>query len=370
MAQAVRIPRLGISEAGGKILAWRKREGDAVRPGDVVLEFEADKATVEITAETGGILRGVTTPEDAWVESDTVVAWILDASESLPKGGGAPEPDLPEDPPPSLPQPALASRPRSSPYARRLARETGVDWTTLKGTGPKGRVLARDVRLAGGARGPERNRDAIARRTEAGASIPQFWATRRIEAARMRSVFQRPRVREAGVSWSDAFLQALLTGVKAAPGMLSRPAEGTLGVGVAVASDRGLLLPVLRLERSLGLEAIAGLRQSTIERALHGRLSPSDMGDPDVILSNLGPMGVDAFNALLTPPATLAMAVGAIKEGVWVENGAMRATWTVEVTVTVDHRAADGKDAAEFLSAVASYFELGEGERWGDPGLL
>lgn len=362
MAAEVRIPRLGLSEAGGRILAWHKREGDPVAVGDVLLELDTDKASVEVTASTAGYLGRIDAPEGAVVESGAVVAWIT-ASPDEQVHASRPSPA------PKPPAAALKSRQgaaggwvRASPYARRLAAELGVTLAGLTGSGPGGRVVARDVeRLA---RGPVagRWREAVARRLQATVEAPEFWVTRTMEVARWIA----PLAQHPEVTWTDLFLQALAVSLRAGSPLRphSRSRSG-LQVGLAVATDQGLLLPVLAVPPELGLEAIAERRRALLARARRGQLQDADLGEPEVVFSNLGMFGVDRFMALRDPSAPVAVAVGRVGEGVRVEGGAIRATWLVEVTVTVDHRVADGAEAARFLQQIARYLEQGEGVRWG-----
>lgn len=363
MAVEVRIPRIGLSEAGGRILAWHKREGDAVAVGEVLLELETDKASVEVTASTAGYLGRIAAPEGAQVESGAVVAWITASPDELVQAS-RPSPGAEASPAAQRPrQRAMGGWVRASPYARRLAAQLGVALEGLSGSGPGGRVVARDVeRLARGS-GASRWREAVARRLEATVEAPEFWVTRTIEVARWLA----PLAQHPQVTWTDLFLQALTAALPAGSPLRPRPrSRGGLQVGLAVATDQGLLLPVLALPEDLTLEAIAERRRALVARARQGQLQDGDLGEAEVVLSNLGMFGVDRFMALRDPSAPLAMAVGRVGEGARVEGGAIRATWLVEVTATVDHRVADGAEAARFLQQVARYLEQGEGARWSE----
>ncbi|MCL6564256.1 MAG: 2-oxo acid dehydrogenase subunit E2 [Firmicutes bacterium] len=361
MAAEVRIPRLGLSEAGGRILAWHKREGDPVEVGDVLLELETDKASVEVTAATAGYLGRIAAPEGAVVESGAVVAWITASpDEQVHAGRPSPGPEAPAVSP-SPHQGATSGWVRASPYARRRAAELGIALAGVTGSGPGGRVVARDVeRLARGSTAG-RWREAVARRLQATVEAPEFWVTRTMEVARWIA----PLAQHPQVTWTDLFLQALAVSLPAGSPLRPQPRSPSgLQVGLAVATDQGLLLPVLALPSDLPLEAIAERRKALLARARRGQLQDGDLGEPELVFSNLGMFGVDRFMALRDPSAPVAVAVGRVGEGVRVEGGAIRATWLVEVTATVDHRVADGAEAARFLQQVARYLEQGEGARW------
>ncbi|MBX5466386.1 MAG: 2-oxo acid dehydrogenase subunit E2 [Firmicutes bacterium] len=362
MAEAIRVPRLGLGSGGGRIAAWHRRAGDAVTPGAVLLELETDKATIEVTAEQAGILTGVVGAEGEWVEEGAVLGWIVQPGEAPPQAEERPNPPAGR-PDPQAPREPSGPRVRASPYARRLGRELGVDLREVKGSGPGGRVVARDVEQAAQSRRTQRMRAAVARVTAEGAAVPSFWAARRVEMASVRALLERegaPR----GVGWTDCLLQALVLGIAQTPALARARRQPAVQVGLAVAVPGGLVLPVLSVEPRTGLAALAQARRGLVERARAGRLLPQDVGSPEVILSNLGGMGVDRFLALLAPGTFLALAAGRVQEGVAVTQGAMRATWWAEFTVTVDHRVADGADAARFLDVVAQYFETGQGLHW------
>lgn len=369
--EPVRIPQLGLTTSGGTLGRWCRVEGERIEPGDVLFELETDKATVEVEAESAGWLRGVRLRPGESAAVGEIVAWLAatpdeeaPAAEDSP--GTAPQPRATETPAPAPPSAATSARPAASPYARRLAAEAGLDWRRIAPSGPGGRVVARDV-LAAMRPGTAtaRNRQAVAQRTALGAASPQFPASRRVDLS-LTSAWLRARA-GAGIGYTDLFLQASLRALRQVPQLHARYRDGAIEfsaearIGLATATPQGLIVPLLHLPFDAGLSTIAAARRAVVERARSGRLQANDVGDPTFTLSNLGPLGVDRFVAILDPAQAAVLAVGAVRDAAVVRDGNLAVAPCCELTLTVDHRVGDGADAAAFLAVLAAYCERAEG---------
>ena len=392
------LPKLGLTMDEGKILAWHKAEGDRVAAGDVLFETETDKATIEVEAAVAGFLRRVLVPaSDALVPVTTVVAFIADSlEEELPvvPSAGASTPASSTDGSsagsiaPSLSSPASASlsssaspaaddgRVRSSPAARKRAQELGVDIAAVTGTGPGGRISLEDVEAAAkrspaaapAARAGEtkepltRMRRAIAERmTRSVTTQPQYSISRDVDVSATNDVRKRE-----GVSWNDVIVAAAARSLRDHPRLRAR-LEGDsivtaerIDVGVAVALPDGLLVPVIHDADAKTLTELATARAHLEEAAAAGRLPGDALGGGVFTVSNLGTLGVDRFTAIVNPPECAILAVGRVSDRVVAKDGAAAVRPCVSLTLSVDHRVADGATAARFLADVAGRLERGD----------
>ena len=378
----------------GRIVAWHKREGDAVAAGDVLFEVETDKATMEVESPTAGTLRRILLDADATAPVASVVALISDSpTEPLPETLLAAEP-----PKPSLraePQPRPAAGPpgargaseaqplsgtqdgdrvRSSPAARKRAQELGVDISTVRGSGPGGRVTLEDVESVAAGTSPaapskeekreplSRMRRAIGERmTRSVRDQPQFSISRDVDMSAANAARKR-----AGASYTDAIVAAAAKSLREHPRLRARIEDGELvtseriHIGIAVALDDGLLVTVLRDAERKDLATLAREREGLEEHARAGKLAEHEMSGAAFTVSNLGTLGVDRFTAIVNPPEAAILAVGRVREQVLARDGAPAVAPVVTLTLSVDHRVADGATAARFLSAVAERLERGD----------
>ena len=382
----------------GRIVAWHKREGDVVAAGDVLFEVETDKATMEVESPTAGTLHRILLDADAAAPVATVVALITDtADEPLPAGAleaAAPKPSLRADPQPrpaggppgargpSEPQPLTSvqdgdrvdgDRVRSSPAARKRAQELGVDISNVIGTGPGGRVTLEDVETATARTSPiapakEETRQPLSRMRRAiGQAMtrsmreqPQFSVSRDVDMSAANE-----KRKQAGASYTDAIVAACAKALVDHPRLRSR-IEGdalvtvtSVHVGLAVALDDGLLVPVIRNADRKGLKELAIERERLEEHTRVGKLAEQELTGAVFTISNLGTLGVDQFTAIVNPPEAAILAVGRVSDRVIALNGAASVRPVVTLTLTVDHRVADGATAARFLSDVANRLERG-----------
>ncbi|MDE3101853.1 MAG: 2-oxo acid dehydrogenase subunit E2 [Chloroflexota bacterium] len=372
------LPKLGLTMDEGKIVAWRKREGDAVAAGEILFEVETDKATMEVEAPAAGVVRKIFLTEGAMAPVTTLIAVIADsaseplgdvASESVAPGANASSLTAAPSAPASVPSPAAAEgeRVRSSPAARKRAQELGIDIEKVRGTGPGGRVTLEDVDAASArppaaapvaapsAGGAERRialtrmRRAIADAMTRSAQVPQFQVSRDVDMTAADELR-----RSEGVSFTDLLVAACARALRMHERFRGRfdgdaivVGDG-VHVGVALALADGLIVPVIRDADRKDLKAIAQERERLQQGARAGKLPADALTGAVFSISNLGTLGVDRFQALVNPPEAAILAVGRLSRAK-----------VLTLTLSVDHRVADGADAARFLSDVAAWLESG-----------
>lgn len=372
MAAVVRMPAAlaGVTEAA--IQAWLVEPGQQVEVGDPLAEIETEKAVVEYASEVAGTVVELLVDEGMTVEVGTPIAVILEPGER-PDAGESAIPGLTRDLPPDLPTPA--DRLFASPLVRRLAQERGIDLTGLVGTGPRGRIVRRDldkipapapsVATAPTAR-PEpevvplsRMRKAIARRlTESKTSAPHFYVTAHCRVDRLLDARQQlNEVSERKLSINDFVLKAVAGALVEVPkanavwGGDHILRHRTVDLGVAVAVEDGLVAPVVRDVDQLGLAKLSETVADLAERARAGRLQQPELEGGAFSVSNLGGYGVDEFSAILNPPQSGILAVAAAKPQPVVDQGQLAVGTVMTVTLSVDHRVIDGALAAEWMAA-------------------
>jgi pyruvate dehydrogenase E2 component (dihydrolipoamide acetyltransferase) len=388
MAFSVVMPALEMAQETGKLIAWRKKEGDRVTKGEPLLEIETDKAVMEVEALADGILTGISAQPGADIPVGQTIAWIVAPGEKPPtdevavtapaargktESHTAPIAATPHEP-------SIVQSARISPKARRLAKELGVDITSLRGSGPGGEILSSDVQAASAV--PSASSANIAsvksaslevpstlgrlmaeRTTQSWTSVPHFFVIRELEASalnqyREKLVAEIERLHDIRVTHTD-LLVALASRV-----LLKHPrlnsswtAEGIrlhahVNMGVAVAVNDGVVAAVIPNSHSATLAEIATLRRDVAERARAGKLRPADIADATFTISNLGMYKVDRFTAIITPPQAAILAVGAITERVVAVEGKPAVRPMMTLTLSCDHRVADGARAAMFLTDV------------------
>ncbi|TME32992.1 MAG: 2-oxo acid dehydrogenase subunit E2 [Chloroflexi bacterium] len=373
----------------GRIVAWHKREGDAVAAGDILFEVETDKATMEVESPTAGTLRRILYPADATAPVATVIALITEtADEPLPSDSVTAQPPKPSlrdgDPPasgripiargPSEAEPPTTSsdgeRVRSSPAARKRAQELAVDISRISGTGPGGRVTLEDVEAASSRVSPaaaskekreplSRMRRAIAERmTKSVREQPQFSISRDVD---MTSANEKRKA--AGASYTDVIVAAAAKTLRDHPRLRARIEDGELvtsdatNIGVAIALEDGLLVAVLRDADRKNLRELAAERERIEEHAHAGKLAEHELTGSVLTVSNLGTMGIDRFVAIVNPPEAAILAVGRVADRVVARDGVPAVRPIATLTLSVDHRVADGATAARYLAALAERLE-------------
>lgn len=381
-ATDVIMPALGMAQETGKVLRWVKREGDTVTRGEPLLEIETDKAIVELEAPASGTLAEVSAVEGETVPVGQVIARILAPGEdaAVPPAAPvpAPAPDAPGvlAPPHGVGSPVTASpalsppRPPSgrvpaSPKARRLAKERGIDLASVVGSGPAGAVLADDVLMAEPAAAMSTVWRLMAERTtQAWTTVPHFVLMREVAAAALIAWREAPTQRGDGaVTVTDLLIRLVAQALRQHPRANARWEHGAvvsnagINIGVAVATDDGLVVPVVHGADGLGVREIAARRRDLVERARAGRLRPQDLAGGTFTITNLGMYAVDAFTAIINAPQAAILAVGRIADRVVPVNGQPAVQPTLILSLSCDHRVLDGARAARFLETLARLIE-------------
>jgi pyruvate dehydrogenase E2 component (dihydrolipoyllysine-residue acetyltransferase) len=407
MATELKLPRLGQGMESGTVVRWLKQEGDRVEKGEPLYEVDTEKVTQEVEADASGVLLKISV-EEGEVPVGQTVAVIGEEGEDVPDA----EPEVDEEPQeegsrapardeerqrgreaeaavetaPVEAQPQSSTtdgRVKASPLARRIARERGIDLAQLRGTGPEGRIVAEDVERADAAPKPAvaptavagepeteqltSTRKTIARRLTKAWEAPVFQISMSADMTRAQELRERlvelMREGETKPTVSDLITKASAAALLRHPQVNAHYENETLtrfptaNVGMAVATDRGLLVPVIRSAERLTLAEIAAARADLVERSRSGKLQQTDLEDGTFTVSNLGMYGIEHFVAVLNPPQVAILAVGAIEEKPVVVDGDFDVKPMMSLTLTADHRALDGSVAAEFLGTVRSFLE-------------
>ena len=396
----VTMPALSPTMTEGRLAAWRKREGDAVSPGDVIAEIETDKATMELEAVDGGTLGKIVVPAgSAGVKVNDVIAMILEEGEDAAALAKTPAKKVAPAPAPAVAQPVDAPKaqpaaPRAdgsarafaSPLARKLAKDAGVDLNSLTGSGPGGRIVQRDVAVLqvapaqakapavpqmaaeAGTLLPHNNirRITAERLTEAWRTIPHIYLTADCvidELMRARANLNERAGDLYKLSVNDFVIRAVAFALRKVPEMNAQySAAGTLqlssvDVAVAVALKNGLITPIIRRADQKGLAEISTEMRALAEKAKAGKLMPEEYQGGGFSISNLGMFGVKQFNAIVNPPQAGILAVGAGEPRAVVRDGAVVVATVMTCTLSCDHRVVDGATGARFLSAVRGFLE-------------
>ena len=378
---ALEIPKIGLVMENARLVRWLKDVGDVVRQGEPLLELETEKSVVEIECTESGRLVELLLRADQEARVGDRIAWLENGIASAP-GQSAPDADREDD----------AERIKSSPVARRLAAQHAVDLRGITGTGPRGRVQLIDVQRAlesPAAAGPAASappsvqslssmRRALARAmTLSNATVPQFAVERAVDWTALKTLRAKLGAElpagTARPSVNDFLLQGIAGALHRFPalnvtfaGDANSPDAGVVAaqgvhIGLVVAVDQGLLVPVFHGVERLGLEELARRRRDVVQRALQGKLKREELDGATFSLSNLGKDGPDRFNALINPPQSAILAVGRRRDCVVARNGSIHVRPMSQLTLTVDHRVADGRLASDFL---ASLVDILEGDVW------
>jgi pyruvate dehydrogenase E2 component (dihydrolipoamide acetyltransferase) len=399
MANEVKLPRLGQGMEAGTVTRWLKSEGDQVAKGEPLYEIDTDKVTQEVESDFAGVLLKIALAEGEAPVGQTI-AWIGEPGEEIAAAAveePAPkaEKEAPPEPMPGTAVPGTVSatppvgaenggRIKASPLARRLARERGIDLATLRGTGPEGRIVAEDVErgvVAGPSapvaapvpvavgeveRIPLTNvRKTIARRLTAAWQAPVFQLTLSADMTRANALVAKARELNPDIRVT---VTDVLTKVCASALMRHRDVNvafdddallrfPSANVGIAVAAPQGLVVPVLRSVERRSLAELARARGEAVERARSNKLTAEDLDGGTFTISNLGMFGIEQFVAVLNPPQAAILAVGSTEDRVVVVDGEIGSRPMMTLTLTVDHRAVDGAEGADFLRTVKQFLE-------------
>lgn len=415
MARELIMPALGMNQDTGTLVRWLCQEGDRVQKGDAVMEIATDKITVEIEAPAAGVLSQIRAQEGEEIPVGQTVALIVAEGETAPARA---KPARAEEaaPPASRSTPAASpvarrlaeargidwravptqgkriakedveaylaqrqgvasDRVLASPKARRLAREQGADLAQIRGSGPHGAVLAADLDVesvpspaapADRAQPPGRLWQVMARRlTESWQSIPHFYLARSVDATQLQAWRKACQDKyQPRITLTDLLVKVLGAALSEHPelnaswrddGAIVRHPE--INVGLAVAVPDGLLVPVIPAAQRKAVPDIAAARERLVAAARKGALAPDDMTGGTFTVTNLGMFGVERFGAIINPPEAAILAVGAVRDQVVPVDGQPGVRPVLELTLSCDHRVADGAAAARFLQTLVGYLE-------------
>lgn len=413
------MPRLSDTMTEGAVATWHKRPGDRVIPGDLLVEIETDKAVMEHEAYEAGTLAEILVPEGRAAAIGAPIARLTADSPAASPSPAVPAPPSPAGVSRSAAAPpspesgvstasaavppvdgAASARRAATPLVRRLARERGIDLSTVPGTGPGGRIVRADLDRSGttgaavppatgdghhapqpggvarGGGGTDRReptavpfdgvRQTIAARLTASAgTVPTFTVTASAVVddlldlrARVNTALDGPKV-----TVNDLLVRAVARALRAHPGVNASYSpegrgqsllHGRVHVGVAVASPAGLIVPVIHDADRASVTDISARTRELAERAANRTLGPADLADATFTISNLGMYGIESFTAIVNPPQGAILAVGAVREEPAVGGGALR---RLRCTLTADHRIIDGALAARFLATLTGLLE-------------
>jgi pyruvate dehydrogenase E2 component (dihydrolipoamide acetyltransferase) len=380
------MPQLGETVTEGKITVWFKAVGDAIAPGDNLFEIETDKVSMEVPATSGGILREIRVKQGEVAPVSAIVAVIGDSAvigdgEAKPRPASLDPYNEVHTPPRNFGPATVANGAKASPLARRVAFENGVDLATVKGSGPHGRIHAEDVKalkapIAAAAKPTpvsdapfervplDAMRRTIARRlVEAKQTVPHFYLTSDVDISRLLALREEANS-VVKLSINDFIIKGLALALQRVPAANAVWADDAMlrfrqsDVGVAVAIEGGLFTPVIRNAETKSLSAISAEMKDLAARARERKLLPHEYQGGSTSVSNLGMYGVREFSAIINPPQSTMLAVGAgQRRPVEGPDGGLRFATLMTVTLSCDHRVVDGALGAQLLAAFKAAIE-------------
>lgn len=379
MPFTITMPKLSPTMETGVIAKWHKKIGDKVEVGDVLLEVSTDKATVEHTALDEGFLRKILIEEGGEAKvNEPIAIFTEDSKENIDTYQIEGVREVVKSASEAPPQVAIISRaPQmqqrlfASPLAKTLAAQRGIDLSTLKGSGPRGRIVAKDLEKSSTAKEFEEKalnpiRKVIADRLQkAKSTIPHFYVTQVIDAEPLVA-FREQLIRlDQKVSFNDCMIKAAALALHAHPLVNSGfnpEAQAliyfkTIDISVAVSIEDGLITPIVREADRKSLQEISEEVRTLAKRAKEGKLALQEFQGGSFTISNLGMFGVTHFQAIINPPQAAILAVGGIQEVPVVKSGQVVPGKVLHLSLSVDHRVIDGVRAAEFLRTLQMYLE-------------
>ena len=404
MPTTVLMPQMGYDMREGAVVKWRKQEGQEVGRGEVLAEIETDKAVVEMEALVAGTILKVVVPEGKTVPVGSTIAFIGKPGEAIPDVSSeesSPEPESQQSPtkaeqakPSSIVSKTEPATPKSkgqvraSPVARRIAKEKGIDLALVNGTGPGGRIVEKDLLnyesqqekpavVSEGVGSTEqmekktveltRMRQAIARITfESKQQAPHFYVSVDVDMSRamsLRKQINEDLKNELRVSVNDLIIKATTKALDNFPNFNASFNQNQLEVypyvnmGIAIALKEGLIVPAIPNCQNKSLVEIAKASSELGARAREGKLSTEEYTGGTFSVSNLGMFNVDSFAAIIFPPNAAVLAVGSVKAQPVVKEGEIQIADVMNATISVDHRVADGAEAAQFITEIKRYLE-------------
>ncbi len=418
MITELTFPALSPTMSEGTLVVWRVKPGDVIKPGQVVAEIQTDKAVAEWESPDGGTVRELLVPAGSVVKVNTVsaivtskgediAATLVEAkrkNEALAAGGavavpaataaGAPKPAPNFAAVPAPAKPAVVKKgPRVSPVAARIAAEHGLDLNRISGSGPDGRIVRADVeraakdgsaKVSAGPAAPSKPklkvlradgsdkavamspmRTIIASRLQASKQqIPHFYVEDVVDAAALASLREQLNLIDGvRVTINDLIVRGCALALRAHP-RVNATFDGkavtqldSADISIAVALPDGLITPIVAKAHSKSVRQIGDEIRVLAKKAIEGKLAPAEFQGGSFTISNLGSTGISAFSAIINPPQVAILAVAAIKDEPVVRDGTVVAGKTLRLTLSADHRAVDGADAAAFMKTLRELLE-------------
>ena len=399
MAEIIRMPLLSDTMQTGTILRWHKKEGDTVKRGELLAEIESDKAAMEFESPASGILLKIIVPEGETAPVQSPIAIIGSKEEAdkideiLQEVTAQAEKKPPEEKVKESPKeeelPTTAELPgeervKASPLAKKLAREHGIDLRLVKGTGPQGRIVKRDIEaylkakkeVPAVAVAEEEYEDVpvtsmrmtIARRLqESFQQAPHYYLTVDVNADRLVEFHQllKSIYPDEKISINDVLMKLVAEALKLHPEVNARWQNSTIRrfkvvhLGFAVAIEEGLVVPVIKYADRKTIIQISREAKELIEKARNRKLTPEEMQGSTFTISNLGMFGIESFTAVINPPEAAILAVGKVRKVPVVDEqtGQLRAGLRLKLTMSCDHRVIDGAMGARFLQTLSGFIE-------------
>jgi len=368
------MPRLSLTMKEGTVTQWFKKEGDTVKKGEPLVEVLSEKATYDVEAPASGVLRKILADEGMDVPVAGTLGIITAPDEELPEIEVAATPPAVEaEEAVAVPERKIEGRIEShiiaSPAAKRLAGEHGIDLTQVRGSGPDGRIVEEDVRsLIEEMRTMPRVREVIPltgiRKTAAervslsAQTAPQSTITMEVDMSNAAKLRER-----VGVSYTDMLVKAVAKALTEHP-IINSTLEreqikifADINIGVAVATEMGLIVPVIHNANGKSLTEISSKLKELVEKAKQSKLTKEELTGGTFTITNLGMYGVDVFTPIINPPETAILGVGRVAEKPIVVQGQAVVRPVMQLSLTFDHRVVDGAPAAEFLQKVKQKLE-------------
>src|ERR1700723_1114202 len=389
MAISVVMPALELTQETGKLVSWRKKEGEAVAKGEALLEVETDKAVVEVEALADGFLAGVKAKEGDVIAVGRTIAWIVDKGESAPADEApavvasvtTPAARAAESAAPSVNAAIGGARRKISPKARRLANELHINLDTVRGSGPGEEILASDIEAAAKSSAASPSVVALSsgakietltaigrlmaeRTTQSWTTVPHFFLVREVDASALHQTREKLAASSSTNSSVKITHTDLLTALVARV-LVQHPRlnaswtpEGIqlhpeVNIAIAIAVNDGVIAAVIPHAHVASVTEIAAQRRNLAERAKSGKSRPQDFVGATFTISNLGMFQMDAFTAIIPPPQAAILAVGMISDRIVAIDGQPVVRSMMTLTLSCDHRVIDGARGAQFLNDLA-----------------
>ncbi|MFC1980875.1 dihydrolipoamide acetyltransferase family protein [Chloroflexota bacterium] len=381
------MPKLGLTMTEGTIIEWRKKEGERVEKGEVLLVIETEKVSFEVEAQAPGLVGRIVANEGDVVPVGGVIAYLLEAEEELAaitqliseqESGVSMEAEIEVA---TTRDAGAPSEVRASPLAKKLAGDHNIDISTVKGTGPGGRIIKEDIlraieeSKAAAVHLPHEEvkplttmRKIIAQRMTESFQAPHFYLTIEVDVGELIKVREEliPVVEaEVGVrlTYTDMIIRMVARVLEDNPALNCSYVDGSvrlfkrIDIGLVTAVEGGLLVPVIRQANMKTLAEIAVIRAELAQKAQERKITKEEMTDSTFTISNLGMFGIDQFSALLQPPEAAVLAVGRMTDRPIVREGQIVIRPVMNLTLSIDHRVLDGVVGSSFLKSLKDYIE-------------